>query len=312
MMLASAKTDCGFSVHLQRYKSKMATNAIINASNIDISKITFGEIRTNKAGGKSVPIKYNGQNLQLRIPKMAYMAGVNTRVDETSGNRSYTIPASLTGCDSYAKERNTAGTEVGNLYNFLFDMQEKIIKTAVEKSVAWFSKARKEEVLRDSFKAILSPSVEKVNGEWVPNGKYPPSFRMKIPVYDGQVSMEAVSASGAPIALTENNLEQVFPKRVEARIVASPTIYVSALGFGVTWRVTYAQVFPTQRVTAAQVFMDELEEETAIPTPAAAPLMDLDDDADVEETHEEANEETPAPAPAPVPAKNRRRGVVAA
>jgi hypothetical protein len=289
----------------------MATNAIINASNIDISKITFGEIRTNKAGGKSVPIKYNGQNLQLRIPKMAYMAGVNTRVDENSGNRSYTIPASLTGCDSYAKERNTTGTEVGNLYNFLFDLQEKIIKAAVDKSVAWFSKARKEEVLRDSFKAILSPSVEKVNGEWVPNGKYPPSFRMKIPVYDGQVSMEAVDTTGKPIALNENNLESVFPKRVDARIVAAPTIYVSALGFGVTWRVTYAQVFPTQRVTAAQVFMDEMDEESPAVTSVTVPTANVE--VEVEETEEEMEEIAPAPAAAapPAPAKNRRRAVVA-
>jgi hypothetical protein len=193
-------------------------------------------------------------------------------------------------------------------------MQEKIIKMAVEKSVAWFSKARKEEVLRDSFKAILSPSVEKVNGEWVPNGKYPPSFRMKIPVYDGQVSMEAVDATGKPIALNENNLESVFPKRVEARIVAAPTIYVSGLGFGVTWRITYAQVFPTQRVTAAQVFMDELEEEA--PT-SVVPVVQSDVPVAEEEMEEETNEEmeevapAPTPAAAPTPAKNRRRAVVA-
>jgi hypothetical protein len=287
----------------------MATHAIINVNNIDMTKVTFGEIRTNKAGGKSVPIKYNGQNLQLRIPKLTYMAGINARTDENSGNTSYTIPASLTGCDSYAKERDNSGTEIGNLYNFLLDLQEKVIRTAVEKSVAWFSKARKEEVLRDSFKSILSPSVEKVNGEWVPNGKYPPSFRMKIPVYDGQVSMEAVDNTGKPIALTESNLEQIFPKRVEARLVASPTIYVSALGFGVTWRVTYAQVFPTQRVTAAQIFADDVEEEVS-----STPVVQASQQEEEvqEETQEEVQEEeAPAPAPAPVPAKNRRRAVVA-
>jgi len=274
-----------------------------------MGKVTFAEIRTNKAGGKSVAIKYNGQNLQLRIPKLTYMAGVNVRTDENSGNRSYSIPASFTGCDTYAKERDNSGTEVGNLYNFLLDLQEKVIKTAVEKSVSWFSKARKEEVLRDSFKQILSPSVEKVNGEWVPNGKYPPSFRMKIPVYDGQVSMEAVDNTGKPIALTESNLEQVFPKRVEARLVASPTVYVSALGFGVTWRVTYAQVFPTQRVTAAQIFMDDIEEEVSS-TPV--PLSQVQEEQAPQEEEAQEEEETPAaPVPPPAPAKNRRRVVAA-
>ena len=75
--------------------NKMSVPAIINVNNIDVSKITFSEIRTNKAGGKSVQIKYNGQNLQIRIPKMTYLAGVNVRVDENNGSRTYTLPLSL-------------------------------------------------------------------------------------------------------------------------------------------------------------------------------------------------------------------------
>jgi hypothetical protein len=295
----------------------MATNAIVNVNNIDVSKITFSEIRVNKAGGKSVQIKYNGQSLQIRVPKMSYPAGLNVRIDENNGSRTYTIPASLTGCDSYAKERDVSGSEVGNLYNFLLDLQEKIVKTAVDRSVSWFSKARKEEVLRDSFKQILSPSVEKVNGEWIPNGKYPPSFRMKVPVYDGQVSMEAVDSTGQPIELNESNLEQRFPKRVQARLVAAPSIYVTGSGFGVTWRITYAQIFPTQRVTAAQVFSDfEEEEETTTPAVAAQSEETPREETEEQVQEDEDEEETPAPAPvpAPVPAaapKNRRRVVAA-
>ena len=47
----------------------MATIAIVPSSNLDINKVTFGDIRLNKAGGKSVPIKYNGQPLQIRLDK---------------------------------------------------------------------------------------------------------------------------------------------------------------------------------------------------------------------------------------------------
>jgi hypothetical protein len=110
----------------------MSVNAIINASNLDINKVSFGDIRVSKTNGsKSVPIKYNGQNFQMRIPKLQYPMGVS--IKETENGTNYTMLASLRGCDSYAKERapEDAG-EIGQMYNFLKDLEEKVIKTAVE------------------------------------------------------------------------------------------------------------------------------------------------------------------------------------
>jgi hypothetical protein len=293
-------------------KNRMSVNAIINASNLDINKVSFGDIRVSKTNGsKSVPIKYNGQNFQMRIPKLQYPMGVS--IKETENGTNYTMLASLRGCDSYAKDRapEDAG-EIGQMYNFLKDLEEKVVKTAVEKSVSWFGRARKEESLIDSMKTLVSPSVEKVNGAWVPNGKYPPSFRMKVPVYDGKVNMDAVDMANRPIPLTTENLEAVFPKRMEARFIVSPSIYVSGQGFGVTWRISYAQVSAQSRMSAAQVFdaeedAGEEEEEEAKPS--------------LSERLEEAAEEEPKFAPAspsappvvevkaapPAPAKTSKR-----
>jgi hypothetical protein len=273
----------------------MSVNAIINASNLDINKVSFGDIRINKTNGsKSVPIKYNGQNFQMRIPKIEYPMGVS--IKETENGTNYTMLASLRGCDSYAKERAPAEAgEVGQLYNFLKDLEDKVIHTAVEKSSSWFGRARKEDVLRDSMKALVSPSVEKQGSEWVANGKYPPSFRMKVPVYDGKVNMDAVDMANRPIPLTTENLETVFPKRMEARFIVSPSIYVSGQGFGVTWRISYAQVSARQRVTASQLFEAEESEETVqIPT---------EESNETQEEDQVQEESTPvqAPAPAPVP-----------
>jgi hypothetical protein len=284
-------------------QSKMSVNAIINASNLDINKVTFGDIRISKNNGsKSVPIKYNGQNFQMRIPKLQYPMGVS--VKETENGTNYTMLASLRGCDSYAKERAPpeAG-EVGQMYNFLKDLEEKVIKTAVAQSKSWFGRERKEDVLRDSMKSLVSPSVEKQGSEWVPNGKYPPSFRMKVPVYPNDkgvptVNMDAVDMANRPISLTPENLESVFPKRMEARFIVNPSIYVSGQGFGVTWRISYAQVSAQARVSAAQLF--EPEETEDAPQTAQVPQ----DTEQEEQVHEEESvfETPPAPAPAPVPA----------
>ena len=296
-------------------QSKMSVNAIINASNLDINKVSFGDIRVSKTNGsKSVPIKYNGQNFQMRIPKLQYPMGVS--IKETENGTNYTMLASLRGCDSYAKERapEDAG-EIGQMYNFLKDLEEKVIKTAVEKSVSWFGRARKEDVLRDSMKTLVSPSVEKQGAEWVPNGKYPPSFRMKVPVYDGKVNMDAVDMANRPIPLSTDNLEIVFPKRMEARFIVSPSIYVSGQGFGVTWRISYAQVSAQAKISAAQLF--EAEEEAEEEEETKENLTQRFDAESPEETtfvpaSPSAPPEVEVKAAPPAPAKAARRRVVGA
>jgi hypothetical protein len=292
----------------------MATNAIISSSNLDISKISFGDIRLNKAGGKSVPIKYNGQSLQIRLEKAMYPMGVNVRESENGTN--YTMSLTLKGCDPYAKEK--AGPEAGSLgtlYNFLGDLQNKLLDTAETSSVKWFGKARTRPVLEDTMKQFISPSVEKVGGEWVPSGKYPPSLRMKVPVYDGRVAMDVTDSAGKAVAVDTDNIANVFPKRVEASIVVSPGIYVSGQGWGVTWRVSYARVTPPTRTTAADVFKDEIEQELKAGPAATQQVTDYDhqDETPEEEEVSVPFVETPtAPTPAPVPAKTNRRRVAVA
>ena len=293
-----------------QYSNTMATIAIVSSSNLDINKVSFGDIRLNKAGGKSVPIKYNGQPLQIRLEKTAYPMGV--KVTENENGTTYNMSLTLKGCDPYAKDR--AGPEAGSLgtlYNFLQDLQKKILDTAESNSSKWFGKSRSRSVLEDTMKQFISPSVEKVNNEWVASGKYPPSLKMKVPVYDGRVAMDVTDSYGKPVEVTTDNIKQVFPSRVEASVVVSPGIYVSGQGFGVTWRVSYAKVSPPQRTTAADIFRDEIEQE--VTTTTAAPIQMEEDEVEQEEISVPMMEETPTapPTPAPAPAKNRRRAAVA-
>jgi hypothetical protein len=291
----------------------MSTNAIVPQSSLNFSQVSFGDVRLNKAGGKSIPIKYSGQNLQIRLEKASYPMGVNIR--ENENGTTYTMSLSLRGCDAYAKDR--AGPEAGstgNLYNFLLDLQEGVLQHATKNAKKIFGKDRSLEVLRDTMKSFISPSVEKVNGEWVPTGKYPPSLKMKVPVYSGDVAMDVTDHMGKRVEVDIDNLASVFPKRCEASIVVSPSIYVTGTGFGVTWRITYAKVSPPQRTTAADVFRDEIEEEqrggsavAAVTEESAAPAY--------EEESQPQQEEVSVPvavAPAPAPVSRRKAKVSAA
>ena len=289
----------------------MSASAIVPSETLDITRVTIGEIRANKAGGKTVPIRYNGQNFQVRIPRIFYPAGVVTRTDD-QGKNSYSLLASLKGCDTFVKQRATPDLgEIGQLYNFMLDLQEKIIQHAITNSGKWFGKSKSEAVLRETMKPILNPSVEKVNGEWVPSGKYPPSLRMKISIWDGQVSVDAMDPNGESIAVTLDNIEQVFAKRMEGRMVIAPSIYVTGTGFGVTWRVVLAKIFPPTRVTARAAFAD-------IKEPEEDREEELDEDrveVPVAEARPPTPEEQPryaAAAAAPPKTPGRKRAAVAA
>lgn len=260
----------------------MSTNAVIHSTNANISEVSFTEVKVNKQGGKGVQMRYGGQPLQLRLPRISFPAGLIQREDPNTKNVTYTLIASLKGCDPFARERSE-DPAIGPLYNFMLDLQEKMVAWGTENSAKLFGKKRSEESIRDSFKNILSVSTDKQGDEYVPNGKYPPSLRLKIPVYDGRVDMDAVDGSMNPYALTPDSLQSVFQKYVQANLVITGSVYIIGQSFGVSWRVKNSQVFQQSRQSAASIFTAE------------------DVEPQVEESQEQetaAEESAPAPAPA--------------
>ena len=160
-------------------------SSIVAARNLDIAKLSTTEPRKNAKGGISVALKYDGsQPFQIRLPKMRFPGGALVREDEKTGKVDYKLLGSLAGCDPYNTAR--AGAEAGDLgkfYNFLHDLDEKIVEIAVANSARWFGKQRGKEGVTDSYRPNLTASSDRQpDGTRVPNGKYAPSLSLKIPV----------------------------------------------------------------------------------------------------------------------------------
>lgn len=291
----------------------MAAPAVINVTKISASDIQFADVRKNKNGGSSVGFKLNNQNVQFRIPQVSFPGGLQVKENpnkDGSVTVSYNLSASMNGGDPYGQTRSEDVSDTGKLYNFMFDLQERIIQTAVERSTQWFGKKRSEDSIRDSFNKFVSVSVDKVDGAWVPNGKYPPSLRMKLPVYDGKVAMELIDGDENDVELNPGTLVGTFSKGSSAKLVLQGQIYFVGQSFGVTWKPSYGQIFQRKKATARDFFKrdeDDAEDfEAPVAGGAAAALAD-----DEEETAQEAATEEAAPAPAPAPEKApaRRRKV---
>jgi hypothetical protein len=263
-------------------KEKMSAPVIVNVRNFDVNKVTF-TLGPKKPGRMpTVNMKYEGQPFNLRFPNKMSVR-MFARTDQASGNTSYTLLTNMKGCDAYARERASGTTDVEMLYNLIVhDLKSKILSTAEEKSKEWFGKTRARATIEDGFKDMYRVSGDNIDGEYVPNGKYPPSMTIKIPVYDNKVVTDVINESGNPVYLTPDTLGKVFENNIEVNIVASPSIYIMAGGsFGVTWRLNYAQVFQRSRINAASVF---------------AAVGDESGSGNTQEADEQAEEETIRPS----------------
>lgn len=291
----------------------MAAPAVISVTKISANDIQFAEPKRNKQGGVSVAFKYSNQSVQFRFPQFTFPGGCVVKENENkdgSTTTSYTMSASLTGCDPYGQEHASAQDDISKAYNFLRDFQERVIQAAVENSAKWFGKKRGEESIRDSFNRFLTVSVDKTDEGWVPNGKYPPSFRLKLPVYDGKVSMEVIDENNDDIEISSPDvLPGVFAKGCSAKMVVQGSIYVVGQGFGVTWKPTYVQVTRRSKRSARDMFVDDEDD--------AEVLEKVEGGATAALHEQDASEHTPVgdvvssvvvstPAPAPAPARRRK------
>jgi hypothetical protein len=266
----------------------MSAIAVLDITKIDTNLLTVGE--TKKGKGMSAQLMYDGQRCSLRLPKMPLPGGLLSRVDETSGAVSHSLIGSLKGCPTDGKSPAEGDDPMAKMYNVLQNVGTLLKKWAFDNSAKLFGKKRTEDSVSDSFneRSIMSISCDKVGDEYVPNGKYPPSFRAKIPVYDGRISMEVVDQNTKPVHLTVESLSSVFPKGVSANLIVNGSVYIIGQSFGITWRIAMAQVFPPNRLTAASLFEVVAEEEEA-------------------PTQEQPVESQPDPAGGSAPAPQRKK-----
>ena len=289
---------------------KMSTNQLVlPVSKIDVNKISFVQAAPKAGRIPGINIKYGGQNLEIRLPRMTSTFGASSPNKNDDGPKN-NLGMSLTGCDPMGSARSDESNDVGRFYNFLIDLQDKILNAAIA-NIKWFpllpnGKRLTEQNVRDNMKPLLRlhTIVDPSTGDRVPSGKYAPTISFKIPIFENRVTMDIIDNKGLPVYTTPSTLDKVFPARVDANLIATPSIYIMSGGtFGVSWRIKYAQVFSQARVTAADLFADDIEdddEETApadtqthVPTSAETAV-----DVEIPEHPEEV---TPAPAPAPVP-----------
>jgi hypothetical protein len=234
---------------------------------INVENITFQVGKAQAGRNPSVSMKLNGQPFNIGLRNMRAPGGINRRENEGAPD-AFTLMVGLPGCPrdgvglaSAEAAADGSGevemTDAQAFYNFLRALEPKMLAAATENSAKWFGRSRSKAAVEDGLKRLVNISSTKgPDGEYVPNGKYDPSVRVKVPIYDGQVKCAVEDGAKNPVYLgSPDDLVSAFPKGAGLNLVVSGNIYILAGGgFGVTWRLGAAQVFPPSRPRLTDFF----------------------------------------------------------
>ena len=150
-------------------------SSALRPSNIDITKVSFSTPKTLDNGGKMIYLNYNGgiNPFYVATPEAEVIWDPNYFADdgkspEDSKSGKYSITFSMKNSDK--------GMDV--FHDKFVELDEHIMKTAMENSQAWFKKPR---ISEDAIRELYTPQVKiSLNPDTGEPSAYPPKFTYKV------------------------------------------------------------------------------------------------------------------------------------
>ena len=277
---------------------------LIKGKNMDISKVGFSVPKVLDNGAKLVYVNYNGGKFCMQTPWMT-MPWTMSCFSEGPYPK-YSAELSFKGMDETP--------ELQEFHDRFIELQDKIVDAGVENSVAWFKKkTSSREVIEALFNPIVKVSKDRETGE--PNGKYPPTFKAKVPQMNKNWDVKVFNKEGRQYQINDaesgDNLEDVLVKFSKVRaIIQCVGLWVAAGNFMCQWKLVKAEVDVPGNSTAHDFLPDSDDEDAGDNEEQASPQASnnegpqmLDDSSEEEEDAE--------PSPEPVVKKTVRKKKVA-
>jgi hypothetical protein len=206
--------------------------------NVDVSKLKYSDIRTLASGSKSIYVNYGTQKLRIQTPVMYMPYGIGEGYeDKTIKNpeikknvdKKYDLTISFKGFHENVK-----------IETFLSKMKEieaEIIDKAFENREPWFKDDYdgNKAILYRMFSPMIKVDKDPKTGKVV--GKYPPTFRAKVP-YDG--ANDKFNFDAFDMESNEIDFTTIISKLKGGRtqlIIELTGIWLAGGKFGCTWKI---------------------------------------------------------------------------
>ena len=239
---------------------------ILKPKNLIASKLSFSEVKTNKYGGKSVWLNYNGGKFRVQTPRMSLPYGLNEdeikdqKTGEVIGHK-YSINVSFRNMDREnddsltQKDRNNA-RRLKEFHTMLKAVDKEIMKEGVKQSMPWLKLKKADpkvvEALRND---TIRVSRDKETQE--PDGKWPDTLKLKIPFWDGVFKTEVYSENKEEV-----DLKEYLIKGAEtASLIECTGIWFAGGKFGIGWKVVQVQVLNRPTGVLGYSFLEESDDE---------------------------------------------------
>ena len=228
--------------------------AIIKPKNVQLSDITFSDVKINKFGGKSVYLNHNEGQLWIQIPEMTIPWGTNkdeikdSKTGETTGYK-YSLALSFRGCEEKA--------DLKEFQSVLESIDELMVQSAKDNSLSWLKqKSTSLDVTRALYCSTLKKSKDPETGE--PDGRYPDTFKGKLRHYDGNFVTEVFSKDKEVIS----DIEAALVKGTKLKSILKCTgLWFAAGKFGLSWEFAQIRVTSSQQKITGYSFISDSDDE---------------------------------------------------
>lgn len=266
-------------------------------SQFDVSKITFGEIKSLPSGAKAVSMNYAGGPLILQVSNVDLPYGLNA--DDKFGPVKYSVNLSLNGYDTKPKTKE--------IFDMLEAVDDRVTTECVEKN--WLRKpGMTQQILKQMklYKPTVKFSEDANTGARKP---YPPTVKVSLRQRNGKFETTFYDTDKKEIK--DVPIEDLIVKRMcVSALIECTGVWVSSVGCGLSWKLTQLKVVSRPDGLRGYGFQDEEGDEapaTRAPskstgsssTPAKTSFAAAFDDEEDEE--EELNEEEVVSAEPPTP-----------
>jgi hypothetical protein len=241
---------------------------VIRSKTFNSKMITFSDVKTNKYGGKSVYINYDGGKLRIQTPKMKLPYGLiedeirDKTTDEVTGTK-YSLNLSFSGMEQ-TEDNSLDSRDLNNckkikdFHSMIKQIEEKVIEQCKNNSMAYIrQKNASSDICRALFHENIRVSRDKETGE--PDGKWPDTIKIKIPFWEGVFKSEIYDENRQEVDLKEYIIKGV---RTVSLIECTGIWFVGGK-YGIGWKLVQSQVKyrPTSTLSGFSIIPDSDDED---------------------------------------------------
>jgi hypothetical protein len=223
------------------------------SKDVKLDSIKFGAFKISDVGIKSVYMSHEDKPLIIQTPKMVATFGLNKY--NPGGIVAEVDPDFVEKYSLNLSMRNiNTNFAMGYFHNLIKGIDAITVAEGVENSKSWFKKQHSVAVLTELYSSTIMFPKDKETGDIT--DKYPPTFRISIPVKNGKIICDCVDENDVKLELT------TIPKGSEVTaILMNKGLWFTGSKFGHKWTVNKLRVIIKTNELKAFAFKDSLSDD---------------------------------------------------